>query len=122
MNPFRVYIVPDYSGKLHIVFTKIENGKTYYAKKVDLVFEEVPEGSFFKEPTLEFAWHHSKDFLEALKEALDKEKLPEGRVEGELKATKYHLEDMRNLTINFFKNQSVNEVRMKMGLSPIIEE
>lgn len=96
-NPFKVVIMPDYSGKLHIVIIRYDGMKTYYAKKVDLIFEEVKEGAFFKEPTIEISWHHSKDFLRALKQALDEEKLPEGKVEGELKATKYHLEDIKQL-------------------------
>jgi hypothetical protein len=82
---------------MHIVITRLDGRKTYVAKKVELVFEEIPEGSFFKEPTLAIDWYHANDFKEALKEALDGEKLPPSAVEGELKATKVHLEDMRKL-------------------------
>jgi len=97
MNPFRVRFFDDYSGSTHIVITKLENMKQYVAKEIVLEFEEVPEGSFFKAPTLKINWHESKDFMAALKEALDGEKLPASAVEGELKATKVHLEDMRKL-------------------------
>lgn len=106
MNPFRVYITDDYSGKTFFVITKTEGNKMYAAKQVEMVFEEVPEGTFFKEPTLSFPWHQSKDFIAALKEGLEGQKLPEGRVEGELKATKAHLEDMRRLV--FEEQQLVN--------------
>ena len=71
--------------------------KQYVAKEIVLEFEEVPEGAFFKAPTLRINWHDSKDFMAAIKEALDGEKLPASAVEGELKATKVHLEDMRKL-------------------------
>ncbi len=97
MNPFKVRIFDDYSSRKHIIITKSEGNKIYVAKKVTLEFEEVPRGSYFKEPTLEIDWYHAKDFMAALKEALDGEKLPLSAVEGELKATKYHLEDMRKL-------------------------
>jgi hypothetical protein len=100
MNPFRVRFFNDYSGAVHIVITKHEGNKVYAAKEVNLVFEELPEGSFFKEPTLRINWYHSKDLMAALKEALDGEKLPLSSVEGELKATKVHLEDMRKLVFD----------------------
>jgi hypothetical protein len=97
MNPYRVRFFDDYSGSTHIVITKLQNMKQYVAKEIVLEFEEVPEGAFFKAPTLRINWHDSKDFMAAIKEALDGEKLPASAVEGELKATKVHLEDMRKL-------------------------
>ena len=97
MNPFRVRFFDDYSGAVHIIITKHEGNKVYAAKEVNLVFEELPEGSFFKEPTLRIGWYSANDFKAALKEALDAEKLPPSAVEGELKATKYHLEDLRRI-------------------------
>lgn len=97
MNPFRVRFFDDYSGSTHIVITKLIGMKQYVAKEIVLEFEEIPEGAFFKAPTLRINWHDSKDFMAALKEALDGEKLPPSAVEGELKATKVHLEDMRKL-------------------------
>lgn len=97
MNPYRVRFYNDYSGSTHIVITRANGNKLYVAKEVKLEFEEVPNGAFFKEPTLRIDWFDSKDFMAALKEALDGEKLPASAVEGELKATKVHLEDMRKL-------------------------
>lgn len=100
MNPFKVRIYNDYSGSTHIVITKVSGNKIYVAKELALEFEEIPEGAFFKTPTLRVDWQHSKDFMAALKEALDGERLPPSAVEGELKATKYHLEDMRKIVYN----------------------
>ena len=97
MNPFRVYLFRDYTGTDNFVIAKQVGMKTFVAKRAELIFEEVPEGSMFREPTFAFNYVDSKDFLAALKEMLDQEKLPEGRLEGELKATKFHLEDMRKL-------------------------
>ncbi len=101
MNPFKVRIFDDYSGSKHIVIAKHEGNRVYVAKKVNLEFEELPEGYFFKEPTLAIGWYHASDLMAAFKEALDGEKLPVSAVEGELKATKYHLEDMRKILDGF---------------------
>jgi hypothetical protein len=97
MNPFRVYLFQDYTGTSNFVIVKQVGLKTFVAKKVPLEFAEIPEGTMFREPTFSFNYMDSKDFLAALKEMLDGEKLPPSAVEGELKATKVHLEDMRKL-------------------------
>jgi hypothetical protein len=97
MNPFRVYLFQDYTGTSNFVIVKQVGLKTFVAKRAALEFEEVPEGSMFREPTFAFNYIDSKDFLAALKEMLEGEKLPEGKLEGELRSTKYHLEDMRKL-------------------------
>lgn len=101
MNQYKVRFYDDYSGATHIIITKLVGMRQYVAKEIKLEFEEIPEGSFFKEPTLRIDWYDSKDFMAALKEALDGEKLPPSAVEGELKATKYHLEDMRKILDGF---------------------
>lgn len=87
----------NYNGTKDIVISKVVGNRQYVAKLVKLEFEEVPEGYFFKEPTFQVGWHDAEDFLAAFREALEGEKLPESGVERELKATKYHLEDMRKL-------------------------
>ena len=97
MNPFRVYLFRDYTGTDNFIIVKLVGTKTYVAEKVVLKFVEVPEGSMFREPTFSFNYVDSKDFLAALKEMLDGEKLPPNAIEGELTATKAHLEDMRML-------------------------
>jgi len=109
MNPYRIRFFDDYSGSVHIVITKVTNGRQYIAKEIVLQFEEIPEGSFFKAPTLRINWHDSKDFMAALKEALDGEKLPPSALEGELKATKYHLEDMRKIVDGYMGIEKTNE-------------
>lgn len=106
MNPFRVRLFEAYDGTTHIVITKHDGNKVYVAKQVKLEFEEVPEGHFFEEPTLAINWIYSKDLMAAFKEALDGEKLPASAVEGELKATKYHLEDMRKIVDGYLGLQS----------------
>lgn len=75
-------------------------GKTFIAKPMDLVFEPMTEGAQFKEPTLKFAGHMSREFLPALANALAEAGYRhESTDAGELKATKAHLQDMRTLAL-----------------------
>ena len=75
-------------------------GKTFLAKPMELTFEPLAEGACFKEPTLKFAGHTSREFLPALANALAEAGYRQESTDaGELKATKYHLEDMRRLTM-----------------------
>lgn len=105
MIDYDIRFFDDYSGKTHILILSRSGNRVYVAKRVELIFEELPEGGYFKEPTFEIPWHSSKNFKVALKKALEGEKLPVSSVEGELTATKYHLEDMRKLAL---KNDSGN--------------
>jgi hypothetical protein len=63
-------------------------------EKGNLVMTEVKEGAVNPEPTFRLPW----EVWEAIKEVLIDTKVREkGEVEAELKATLYHLEDMRLL-------------------------
>lgn len=69
------------------------------ALPMDLVFEKMEAGKEY-EPSLRIPGFMLPQFLEALAAALDKSGVRPpsvDRMEGELKATKGHLEDMRKL-------------------------
>lgn len=90
--------------KLHIF--KTENGKTFMAKPVDLVWEERNSGSYKMESSFlsfdcgEEEDRHGSTLLQALEDLFSQGK-PDGRfVEGELVATKKHLEDMREIALS----------------------
>ena len=77
------------------------NGKRMIAKPMDLVFEEIDEGSP-QQPSIKISRFFGKqtNFLQALSDALAKcgyEPITVEENKGELKATKVHLEDMRKL-------------------------
>lgn len=69
------------------------------ALPMDLVFKKMEEGKEY-EPSLRIPGLMLPGFLKALVSALDKSGVRSpsvDKVEGELKATKYHLDDMRRL-------------------------
>ena len=77
------------------------NGKRYLAKPMELEFTAVEEGKSY-EPSLRIArfFGKSTNFLQALSDALaqcgyEPKTIEENK--GELKASKYHLEDLRKL-------------------------
>jgi hypothetical protein len=72
-----------------------EGDRIYVAKPIALEFQEWSRGQRLDRPTLFIEDHYRMPFMEALKRAV--EKVDIRAVEGELKATKYHLEDMRKL-------------------------
>jgi len=79
----------------------LDDGPNYrsVALPMDLVFERMEDGKEY-EPSLKISRVFVPGFLEALAAALDKSgvKPPSiDRMEGELKATKGHLKDMRRL-------------------------
>lgn len=100
-NQFKIIIErPYYTDTVQIWFVKFEGDKIFVAKPMQLNFEQVEKSSSKGNPTLEISGYYSQEFLEALKLAV------EGKtvilLEGELKATKYHLEDMRKLIFKEF--------------------
>lgn len=74
-----------------------EGDRLYVAKPIEMVFEEVMKGQRVDpdRPSLFVDERYGQPFMEALKRAV--EKVDIRAIEGELKATKYHLEDMRKL-------------------------
>ena len=97
---FNVFIQQHaFSSRTGILFTCQENGKTLYAKPIELVFEPIKLGDLIV-PTIDLDFFTSKELLKALANGLQKVEVypdKESQVKGELNATKYHLEDMRAL-------------------------
>lgn len=79
---------------------EVRNGVLYVAKPIKLIFEQREFGRRIP-PTMEFETANGLQFLDALKTSLNEHKgIREGHVEGELKATKEHLKDMRLLAFH----------------------
>jgi len=103
-NSFKVFIEkPYYTDIVQIWFVRYEGDKVLVAKPVKLEFEEQKEGDRRENPTLEIGRWHSQAFLEALKSAVEGKSVM--TCEGELIATKKHLEDMRTLVFEELKHE-----------------
>lgn len=78
---------------------------THVAKPIKLEFEETGDGYLLSEPTLQVSseqWHMLRDSLK--EELVANGFQPKADVlEGELKATKIHLDDMRTLVFKEIK-------------------
>lgn len=85
---------------LHVYFVSKQNGKTYIAEPIDLVFKEHGEGLEPTKPTISFN-SMAGDFIAALEDVvvtLPGHKEPDqAGAERELTATRRHLDDMRQL-------------------------
>lgn len=104
---FEVFFQQDAcSDSTNVMFVLTDHhGLRRYAKPIDLVFIEKPEESFI-EYTLRLNNVLSRQFFPALIEGLARAGYKyESSSEGELKATKSHLHDMRRLV---FKANEVN--------------
>jgi len=91
-------------------------GKRWVVKPLKLELEEIKDGEII-DPTFEISRHESQDFLlsmakiaEEMGVKTDKQLTEETRNKGVLDATKYHLEDMRNLVFNIDPNINPNDV------------
>jgi len=82
-------------GGLSIWIILREGDRRYFVEPLELVFKEIEQGRRLDRPSLSIDERYAGPFMEALKRAV--EQVDMGPVEGELKATKYHLEDMRKL-------------------------
>jgi len=74
-------------------------GRRYIAKPLNLIFEEVKDG-YVVEPTIEISSFMAEDFLRAWADVLKEYgiiKKETTEINGALEATKYHLEDLRQL-------------------------
>jgi len=100
MNGLRIIISKDYVGNLAFSIFFF-----CYAKNEHLVFPPakrivLKEGEMATEPSFVISNNSANEFMLALKDAI---RSYEGNTpdfaQGELKATKYHLEDMRKLVI-----------------------
>ncbi len=95
---YRIWI--DRSGSqfgVDIRIGLVRDGKPYIAEPITLIFKPHVSGERIM-PTLELPDQEGLAFLDALKLALNEHHgIREGHVEGELKATKSHLRDMKLL-------------------------
>jgi hypothetical protein len=102
----KVYIYQNpSSGSTDIAFVDERNGKRYVAKPVELIFEEC---TFESKPTMKLSYIYSDALLKAFAAALAEQGIKtdnDHKIEGLLKATLYHLEDMRKLV---FKKEVTN--------------
>ena len=93
----------DYANQLEVyVFENRPDGKRAIVEELGnpCVTRLLKEGESIWEPTFSMHGPMAKAFLQAFANCLDKMGVkPEGKpvLENELTATKYHLEDMRNL-------------------------
>ena len=100
----------DRVAELHLM--KIENGKTYIAKPVEIIWEAKNHGDWTQKPFLVFNEaeeedRHGATLLQSIQSLFQQGKSVVGTfMEGELEGTKKHLEDMRQLV---FKGEQKNE-------------
>ena len=74
-------------------------GRRYFAQPLNLIFEEIKEGDMVK-PTIEISSFMAEDFLRAWADALKEYgiiKKETTEINEALEATRYHLEDLRQL-------------------------
>ncbi len=76
------------------IFSEV-NGKRIAYKPVALEEQEIKEGTVI-EPTLKISGEYDREFIEAFRDGIN-EVYGEQAQTSELKATKYHLEDLRKL-------------------------
>ncbi len=102
-DSIEVYISGREMGYLNtaITFVHRRGSDIYLAKPVDLIFERTEEGAPI-DPTFKLPMDFRKPLFKALEEALRRDGIKpesESKLEGQLQATKYHLEDMRVLAL-----------------------
>ncbi|MBT9166730.1 MAG: hypothetical protein DDT19_00054 [Syntrophomonadaceae bacterium] len=105
-DAFEVFIQrPGGWDRLDFYIGKAQQGRYYLAKPIELVFYEVEEGATLPEPTLKLSGREGKLLLQALAKALTEHgiKIGTADITGELKATQFHLEDMRRLVFEALK-------------------
>lgn len=86
--------------ELVVLMLDHEGRAAYIAKPIKLEFEPLKPGTRIEHPTLTLDRVEGEEFLTAMAEALQRENIkpPEPhRLEGEIDATKRHLEDLRTL-------------------------
>ena len=96
----KIYTTPEFNQLQFLFYEERPDGKRYIAKSIELIMEEYKPGDLIK-PTLMLPGYTSGEFMKEMAEEIKKQgirtKVDEDN-EGELKATKYHLEDLRKIT------------------------
>ena len=98
----KFYAGPRLGDRLDIYLVKIELGKTYngYLKEGNIIWNEIDEGANWDAHIPFMRIPHRFPIQELIDALTDKEVLPttkQAEIDSELKATKYHLEDLRKL-------------------------
>jgi hypothetical protein len=84
------------------IVDELADGRRLVVEPMDMVFSE-PEEDHVLEPSLRFSGYQSEEFLKGLSQALIELGYRDKSSEGELKATKVHLEDMRSLVLDTWR-------------------
>jgi len=98
-NGFKILIDrnPEYHWGVDIRIALFREGQLYVAEPIQFIFNRHELGKRVK-PTLELDDRDAIPFIEALKEALNgHQEIKADVIEGELKATKEHLRDLKIL-------------------------
>lgn len=88
---------------IDIFFVEEREGKTFMAKQMDMVFEEIDPSREVQGATLQVHRDIGHQFLQGLSTALNEAGYRDSTTESfksELNATKFHLEDMRKIVFN----------------------
>ncbi len=99
---FKIYIQKglDFDGISIWFIEDLGGGQYSVAKPVDFTFVTHKDSDINTPPTIKLNSFFAQEFLHAWAEALKEEKISVEdtfNLEGQLQATKYHLEDMRKL-------------------------
>jgi hypothetical protein len=101
---YRVFTLGSWhkQGFVQLFMQKVVNGKRYTARNVEIVWEEYDHGKeqvpFLAFDCMEDNDQYGTDLLDALQDLFTPaEKKQRPFIEGELEATKKHLEDMRSM-------------------------
>ena len=95
----KIYTTPEFDCMHFLFYEEMPDGKKYIAKPIELIMEEHKETDNI-EPTLKLSSSQSKEFLQQMADEIRKQGIrnfQDELNEGELKASKYHLEDLRQL-------------------------
>jgi hypothetical protein len=100
---FKIRIHEDRIGNLGFTFFSVGHQFNEVWEFPPMVRRVVKEGEIIGDPSFSVPNNFANEFMLALKEAIrEYEGSTPDFSQGELKATKYHLEDMRNLIFNLF--------------------
>lgn len=127
---YRAYTVASWArpGFVELFLQKVENGKRWRAKRVEIVWEPDSAYDAKVEPFLEFdcGEEHDRDgtsLLDALQDLFTpKEKKERPFIEGELAATKQHLGDMRGIALQLVEKVGGVSLELKPGKFEVEDE
>ena len=95
----KIYVHPEWGDVSIIFYEDYPDGRRAFAEHIDLLFKIHEPGTKI-EPTLNLPSHLATDILQSLADQIREQGIRHKQDElndGELRATKYHLEDLRKL-------------------------